>query len=177
MKLGVCLEMFFTDRPFVKRIEAAGEAGCRFAEMWFTDMTAWKDGMRNDDGKDPAEIRAATERAGVVVTNAVIGSPDGGIGGGLTNPANRRQWLARTEQTLTFCKAAGIGAAIVCTGNVVAGRTPRQMWQSVVSGLEKTVKLAEEHGIDLWLETLTTKSIIPTTSSRVRTRERTSAGR
>ena len=154
MKLGVCLEMFFTDRPFPDRIAAAGQAGYRFAEMWFTDMTAWKDGMRKDDAKDPAAGRAAAEKAGVVLTNAVIGSPDGGIGGGLTNPASRKQWLARTEQTLTFCNAAGIGAAIVCTGNVVEGKTIRQMRKSVVTGLEESAKLAEKHGVNLWLETL-----------------------
>ncbi|MFH1023843.1 MAG: TIM barrel protein [Planctomycetota bacterium] len=154
MKPGVCLEMFFTDRPFIDRIEAAGKAGYRFAEMWFTDVTAWKDGMRSDDPKDPAKVRAAAEKAGVVLTNAVIGSPDGGIGGGLTNPANRKQWLARTDQTLRFCKAAGIGAAIVCTGNRVEGKSSRQMRKSVVTGLERTVRKAEKCGVTLLLETL-----------------------
>ena len=157
VKLGACLEMFFTDRPFLDRIGAARRAGCKFAEMWFTDMTAWKDGMRSDDAKDPAKVRAAAEQAGVVITNAVIGSPDGGLGGGLTNPANRRSWLDRAGQTLKFCKEAGIGAAIVCTGNVVAGSTPRRMRASVVAGLERTVKIAEKHGVNLLLETLNDK--------------------
>ena len=157
MKLGVCLEMFFTDRPFVDRIAAAGAAGYPFAEMWFMDMTAWKDGMRKDDAKDPAKIRAAAEKAGVVLTNAVIGSPDGGIGGGLTNPANRKTWLARADQTLKFCKTAGIGSAIVCTGNLIEGKTTRAMRKSVVTGLERTARNAEKYGINLWLETLNDK--------------------
>jgi len=157
MKLGVCLEMFFTDRPFIDRIEAAGQAGFKFAEMWFTDMTAWKDGMRKDDAKDPAKVRAAAEKAGVTLTNAVIGSPDGGRGGGLTDPAKRKEWLARARQTFEFCRAAGIGAAIVCTGNRVEGKTARAMRKSVVTGLERTVRKAEKYGVDLWLETLNDK--------------------
>jgi len=159
MKLGVCLEMFFTDRPFLDRIAAAGDAGYRFAEMWFTDMTFWgeKTGMRSDDAKDPARVRAAAEKAGVVLTNAVIGSPDGTMGGGLTNPANRKTWLARTDATLRFCREAGIGAAIVCTGNRVPGLTDRRMRKSVVDGLKATVKKAEKHGVNLWLETLNDK--------------------
>ncbi|MDI6774609.1 MAG: TIM barrel protein [Verrucomicrobiota bacterium] len=161
MKMGVCLEMFFTDRPFLDRIEAAGKAGYKFAEMWFTDMTAWKDGMRSNDPKDPAKTRAAAEKAGVVLTNAVIGSPDGGIGGGLTNPANRKQWLARANQTLEFCRAAGIGAAIVCSGNRVDGKTTRQTRKSVVTGLERTVKKAEKFGVDLLLEPLNDKTDHP----------------
>ncbi|MBA4388379.1 MAG: hypothetical protein C0404_10385 [Verrucomicrobia bacterium] len=157
MKLGVCLEMFFTDRPFLDRIKAAGKADCKFAEMWFTDMTAWETGMRKDDPKDPATVRAAAEKAGVVLTNAVIGSPDGGLGGGLTNPKNRGQWIERADATLRFCKAAGIGAAIVCTGNTVKGMSPARMRQSVMNGLEETVRMAEKHGITLFLEPLNDK--------------------
>jgi hydroxypyruvate isomerase len=156
VKYGVCLEMFFTDRPLEERIAAAGAAGCRFAEMWFTDQTAWGEGLRPDP-KDPAKLRAAAEKAGVTITSAVIGSPDGSIGGGLTDPANRKQWLARARGTLEFCRAAGIGAAIVCTGNVVAGKTARAMRKSIVAGLERTAKLAEKFGVELWLETLNDK--------------------
>jgi hydroxypyruvate isomerase len=157
MKYGVCLEMFFTDRPFPERIAAAGRVGCRYAEMWFTDQTAWKDGMRSNDAKDPLKVHAAAEKAGVVLTNAVIGSPDGGLGGGLTDPAQRRLWLARAEQTLKFCREAGIGAAIVCTGNCAAGRSAAQMRDSVVAGLKATLPLADKYGVDLFLEVLNDK--------------------
>jgi hydroxypyruvate isomerase len=73
MIYGACLEMFFTDRPFLDRIAATAEAGIRHAEMWFTDQTAWKDGMNADDPKRPDELRRAAKAAGVVLTNAVIG--------------------------------------------------------------------------------------------------------
>jgi hydroxypyruvate isomerase len=154
VKLGVCLEMFFADRPFLDRLAAAGAAGCRFAEMWFTDMTAWAGGMRRDDAKDPARVRAAAEKAGLTLTNAVIGSPDGSLGGGLTDPANRGTWLARARETLGFCREAGIGAAIVCTGNVVAGRTREEMRRSVLDGLRAALEVAERQGVALWLEVL-----------------------
>lgn len=154
MKYGVCLEMMFTDRPFLDRIAAAGRAGFRFAEMWFMDMTAWTSGMRTDDPKAPEQIRAAARKAGVTITNAVIGSPDGGLGGGLTEPANRAQWLRRADDTLAYCAAAGIRAAIVCTGNRIKGRTDAQMRRSVLDGLKATVKLAERQGVSLLLEPL-----------------------
>ena len=157
MKYGVCLEMSFTDRPFLDRIPAAADAGCTCVEMWFTDMTAWNSGMKSEDAKDPKQIRQAAEKAGVVITNAVIGSPDGGIGGGLTNPANRKQWLARADATLKFCKQAGIGAAIVCTGNHVEGLTAKRMRKSIIAGLQKTVKKAEKYGVHLLLEPLNDK--------------------
>jgi hydroxypyruvate isomerase len=156
MKCGVCLEMFFTDRPFLSRIAAAGEAGCKFAEMWFTDMTVWAEEMREDDPKDPARVKEAAEKAGLAITNAVVGSPDGSIGGGLIDPGNRRRWLARAEQTFRFCRDAGISAAIVCTGNAENGRSAKQMRKNIVTGLKETVKRAEEYGLDLYLEPLNT---------------------
>jgi len=153
MKIGVCLEMFFTDRPFTDRIAAAAEAGCRNVEMWFIDATA---GVENG-AKDPDAIRTVAQQAGVTVTNAVIGSPDGSLGGGLTDPARRGEWLDRTDATLDFCRKAGIGAAIVCTGNGVEGSTRGQMRSSVLDGLRSTVDKADAYGVDLWLEPLNDK--------------------
>ena len=157
LPFGVCLEMQFPDRPFLDRIGAARQAGVRFAEMWFTDMTAWSKGMNKDDAKDPAKVRAAATRAGVTLTNAVIGSPDGGIGGGLTDGRNRHTWLARAKSTLEFCREAGIGAAIVCTGNLTRGLSPQRQRRNVLDGLKATAELAEKLKVNLWLEPLNDK--------------------
>ena len=94
------------------------------------------------------------QRHGVRITNTVVGSPDGSVGGGLANPANRDAWLARAAMTIDFTKAAGIPATIVCTGDVIPGLSDEQMHHSVVEGLKPTVALAEEAGIDLLIEPL-----------------------
>ena len=154
MNFGVCLEMFFTDQPFLNRIGLAGQAGYRFAEMWFTDGTFDGKGINADDAKNPGQVRAAAEKAGVKLTNAVIGSPDGALGGGLTSPSRRKEWLKRTDATFSFCKEAGIGAVIVCTGNVVPGKSRAAMRRSVLAGLKATAARAEKAGIDLFLEPL-----------------------
>jgi hydroxypyruvate isomerase len=154
---GVCLEMQFPDRPFLDRIAAAGRAGLRFGEMWFTDMTWYAKGMNNEDVKHPDKVRAAAAKAGVTLTNAVIGSPDGGLGGGLTDSRNRSAWLARAKSTLEFCREAGIGAAIVCTGNLAKGLTPQRQRRNVLDGLKATAELAEKLKVNLWLEALNDK--------------------
>jgi len=92
----------------------------------------------------------------VRITNTVIGAPDGSLGGGLTNPANRDQWLERARFTLGFNKRAGIGATIVCTGNEVEGLSDQQMLDSVIEGLKPTVEMAENAQITLLLEPLNT---------------------
>ena len=154
MNYGLCLEMFFTNRPFLERIGLCAEAGYRFGEMWFTDGTFDGHDINSGDTKDPDQVRAAAQEAGITLTNATIGSPDGAIGGGLTRPSRRNDWLNRTDATLKFCKEAGIPAAIVCTGNIVPGKTHAAMRQSVLDGLKATVERAEKANIDLFLEPL-----------------------
>lgn len=157
MKYGTCLEMQFPDRPFLDRIAAVGKAGVKFAEMWFTDMTWYAGGMNQADVKCPDKVRAAAAKAGVTLTNAVIGSPDGSIGGGLTDAKNRHAWLARAKDTLEFCREAGVGAAIVCTGNVVKGMPLSRQRRNVLEGLRATAELAEKLKVNLWLEPLNDK--------------------
>jgi hydroxypyruvate isomerase len=145
MKLGLCIEMAFADLPFEQRLAKAAKAGFRYVEMWFVD------GSFRGRGE---ELAAIARKHHLTVTNTVIGSPDGSIGGGLTDPDCRKRWLERTRMTLAFNQAAGIPGTIVCTGNIVAGRSDRQMEKSVLAGLEATVKLAEAADVTLLLEPL-----------------------
>jgi hydroxypyruvate isomerase len=147
MKLGLCIEMAFAKLPFERRLAAAAKAGFEYVEMWFVD------GSFRGTGEELARL---AKKHGVSISNTVIGAPDGSIGGGLTDPANRRQWLDRVRLTLDFNQAAGIPMTIVCTGNVVPGRSDRQMEKSVTAGLEATLKLAEAAGVTLLIEPLNT---------------------
>jgi len=148
MKYGLCLEMVFTNLPFEKRVEKAAKLGFKFVEMWFVDMTF---------KGSPEELAKIAKKNKVTITNTVVGATDGSLGGGLTNPKNRKQWLERTKFTLDFNKRAGIGATVVCTGNVVEGSTEKKMFQSVVDGLKATADLAEKAGVTLLLEPLNTR--------------------
>lgn len=147
MKLGLCIEMVFAGLRFEDRIAAAAKAGLKHVEMWFVDGSYQGAAER---------LAAVAKEHGVEITNTVIGSPDGAIGGGLTDPANRQAWLDRVRKTLQFNQAAGIPATIVCTGNTVPGRSDGQMEASVLAGLEATLRLAEQSRVTLLLEPLNT---------------------
>lgn len=157
MNYGVCLEMVFTDRPFIDRIQLAADAGFTFAEMWFGDLTPTPGERDTGKSKQAAHLRAAAAKAGITLTNVVIGSPDGGLGGGLTDAKKRAEWLKRTDATLAYCTEAHIGAAIVCTGNLVKGLSRADMRRNVLEGLKATAERAEKAGITLLLEVLNDK--------------------
>lgn len=148
MELGLCIEMALTDRPFEDRFKAAADLGFKNVEMWFVKDLSY-------DGT-PEHLASLAEQNGLTITNTVIGAPDGSVGGGLTNPANRQQWLERAQMTIDFNKAAGIPATIVCTANTVDGMTTEQMTESVIEGLKPTVEMAEKAGVTLLLEPLNT---------------------
>jgi hydroxypyruvate isomerase len=145
MKFGLCLEMVFGNDPMETRLKKAAQIGFENVEMWFVDGT-YKG--------EPEALGCLASENGVIITNTVIGSPDGSIGGGLTDPRRRYEWLERTRMTLEFNQRAGIPATIVCTGNTVPGRSEKELRQSVVDGLLPTVELAEKAGVTLLLEVL-----------------------
>jgi len=145
MELGVCVEMVLTDRSFEKRLQKVADLGVKNVEMWFVDASF---------KGSPDTLAAMARKAGVRITNTVIGSPDGSVGGGLVDPASRAEWLARAKMTLAYTARAGISNTIVCTGNVVPGMSDAAMQAAVVEGLKPTVELAEKAGITLLLEPL-----------------------
>jgi hydroxypyruvate isomerase len=148
MEFGLCIEMVFASLPFEERIRKATRCGFKNVEMWFVDMS-----FRGE----PEQLAQIARTHGVTITNTVIGSPDGAIGGGLTSPANRSKWLARAARTIDFTKRAGIPATIVCTGNEVEGSRRSKMLASVLVGLRATVEMAEKAGVTLLLEPLNTR--------------------
>jgi len=91
MKSSVCIEMIFTEYPFLKRIEKAAEAGFDAIEFW------------NWDTKDLAAIKAAADRAGVA-----IASFQSNLGGTLIHPDHRESFVAGIEKSLG--KAQEMGA-------------------------------------------------------------------
>ena len=148
MQFGLCLEMALTGLPFTERISKAAALGFTNVEMWFVDASYQG---------SPRELARRARESKVRITNTVVGAPDGSLGGGLTNPKNRPQWLERTEKTLAFNQEAEIPATIVCTGNGVEGLSDAAMMQSVLDGLGATVELAEKAGVNLLLEPLNTR--------------------
>jgi len=136
----------FPETPIEERMPKVASLGFSHVECWLVDRVI----------SDPEVLARAAERSGLCITNLVIDGPDGGISGGLTDPRHRPQWLARAEDVMDYARRAGIGKAIVCTGNVVENLSDDQMRQSVLDGLKATVDIAERTGVTLLLESLNT---------------------
>jgi hydroxypyruvate isomerase len=148
MNFALCIELVFRSLPFEDRIQAAADAGFKNINMWYVKDVNY--------AGTPAHLAALARKAGVTIISSLIGAPDSSIGGGLIDPANRQQWLERAKMTIEFNKAAGIGAAVICPGNIVPGMSDAQMEASVIEGLKATLALAEANDMTLLLEPLNT---------------------
>ncbi len=155
LKIGVCIEMLFTDLPYPKRIEKVAEIGFPAIEFWFLDHRM--DESDFDQGvRDFEAVAEMSQRLGIEVSDFVLNSPDGSIGGTLVRPEDRGGYLARLEKLIPLAHKLNCKRLITCTGNELQGIDRAEQHQSIVEGLTQAAKIAEREGITLLLEPLNT---------------------
>ena len=144
-KLCVCLETVFTDLPFVERIGRVADLGYEAVEFWFHDQ---------DDGREVAAIADSCEERGLVISDFVVNSPDGSIGGSLVRPEDRALYLSHLREVIPVAHQLNCEKLITCTGNAVAGRSKEEQTQSIIETLREAAEIASAEGITLVLEPL-----------------------
>lgn len=154
MKFDICLEMVHTDLPYDKRIEKIAEAGFDCVEFWFHDSTFDGSTCASDQAKDAAILRQVCERTGVTINNMVVNSPDGGFGGSVVDSRDFNKYIDRLHEVIEFSRAAGIGKAITCTGNLVEGLSRSQMRANLENTYSEAAKIAERENFTLLIEVL-----------------------
>lgn len=137
VRLSACIEMLFTNRPLVERIDAAAAAGADAVEFW------------GADGKDVGAICRRARALGIEVGTFACGAP-------LTDPEKGEDAASRIRTAVGFAKEHGIGNVIVTTGNVLPGRPRDEQEASVIAGLRAVAKDAEAAGVRLNVELLNT---------------------
>lgn len=147
-KLCVCLETVFTDLPFLERVKKAADLGYRAVEFWFHDQ--------DPAGRDVAAVAKTCEEKCVVISDFVVNSPDGRIGGSLVKPEDRALYLSRLREVIPVAHQLNCKKLITCTGNTVGGRSKVEQTQSVIETLQEASEVAGNAGITLLLEPLNT---------------------
>ena len=140
MTFSVCLELFFTDLPFHERIGKIREAGFTAGEFW------------GHEGKDLDAIATASRKDGVeIVCMAALGDP------GLNDPGVHGALVSRLEEAINAGRVVGCRRFIVTAGNTKAGVTRWAQTRTIIDGLEKLAKVADEADVELVLENLNTE--------------------
>ena len=146
IKSSVCIEMVFTEVPFLERIEQAATAGFDAIEFW------------NWDNKDLPAVKAAGEEAGIG-----IASFQSNLGGTLIHPEQRDRFVASIAQSLEKAREVGSSGLFLLTDELAEDRSVRfqypeltveEKYESVLEGLKLIAPFAEKAGVTLVLEPL-----------------------
>ena len=108
MKSSVCIEMIFTEYPFLERIEKAAEAGFDAVEFW------------NWDNKDLPAIKAAVDQAGLG-----IASFQSNLGGTLIHPDHRENFVAGIKKSLGKAQEMGVPSLFLLSDELGEDRSVR----------------------------------------------------
>jgi len=145
----------FPQDSFENRIRKVAEIGFDAFEFWFIDQ--WFDGkglIPRD--KDANVIASLMKYSNIVLSDFVLNSPDGSIGGSLVKPAERSLYIKRLRKMAPIAHKMDCQKMITCTGNFVEGVPRKKQHMSIVTTLKKASKVAEKEGITLLLEPLNT---------------------
>ena len=146
MKFSICAEMLFTGLPFHERVDRIREAGFSAVEFW-----AWKD-------KDLDQLQRRVDGGMKIATFS------GHRQRSLVQPADLSAYAAEVRESMATARRLGCGGLMLLTdelsadGSVDTSRYPamshKQKRDNVITGLRSLAPLAEEQGVDLYLEPL-----------------------
>ena len=155
-RLCVCIEPFYKGLPSHEKIKKIAEIGYSFIEFWFWDHEFDANGL-SDKKKDIEKIATLVKELKIEVSDIVVNSPDGSIGGSLNRPEERQKYLARLEETIGIAKKIGCKKLITCSGNKIENIDIGTQLENTIATLKEAVKIAGNSYITLLLEALNSK--------------------
>lgn len=139
LRLSACIEMIFSERPFLERIDLVAKCGLRAFEFW-----SWR-------RKDIDGILARKKANGLEISGFSVDP-----GYRLTHPRFKDNFLSSVKGTIPVMHKLGVSRMIVTVGNEIP-RTPREeQHKSIVECLKAAAPLVEEAGITIVVEPLNT---------------------
>jgi hydroxypyruvate isomerase len=146
MKTSVCIEMIYTEYPFLERIKLAANQGFDGVEFW------------NWDNKDMPSIKKAANEDEIEI--ATFQSNRGGT---LINPKQRDSFISGIQESLKMAVEMNVNKMFLLTDELGNDRsvkyqfpelTEEEKYSSVLEGLKALAPLAEAFQVTLVLEPL-----------------------
>jgi hydroxypyruvate isomerase len=156
-RLDVCIETFFVDRPWQKRLEAIAALGYDQVEIWHPEATFDGIGLDTSAGKDPIELKDLATEHGLTVRGFVINGWDGAIGGCPLRKEDHSRFIEQVHRSVEFADASGVERAIIMPGVVDKELSAEQMLSNTLSAFGQAAEIAEKHAITLLVEPLNSK--------------------
>jgi hydroxypyruvate isomerase len=155
-KIGVCIEPFFSDRPYRERLERIRRLGFKYYEFWFHDKRY--DGKQLvPEPKDLEEIAGLNAKYGLTCSDFAFNHPDGGVVAAMIDKRDRSKILDSLEGMIERGRKVGVKAFISGAGNRVPGLSREEALANMAATLKACAPVCEKHGVTLLLEPFNTK--------------------
>jgi len=153
VKVDVCIETFFTELPYKERIKKVAEIGYKAVEFWFHDYHFDGKNLIHKE-KDINSMVKVIKNLGLEISDFVVNSPEGNIGGSLVKPEDKKIYLSRLKKVVELAHSLNCKKLITCTGNAIEGKSRQEQIKSIVDTLTEASEIVEKEGITLVLEPL-----------------------
>ncbi len=139
IKLSACIEMIFTDVPFLDRIAKVSEIGIPAFEFW-----DW-------GSKDIAEIKRRKSKYGLATATFGVD-----LGASIVDQSAAGTFLKAVKNSIKIAHELDCKTLIVTTGNELKGVARSKQHESIVKCLKGAVETVEKEKVTLVLEPLNT---------------------
>lgn len=136
-KLSVCIEMIFSDDPFMERISKVSKAGFSAFEFW-----GW-------DSKNIQAIKEEKDKYGLEVATFIVDTR-----GPLGDAGNQHNFLQGLRDSIKVAHELNCKTLLLCAGNELSNLTREQQHKNIVDNLKQSTKIVENEGVSLALEPL-----------------------
>jgi len=146
MNFAFCLEMLYTEQPFIDRLAVARKDGIKLLEFW-----DWRD-------KDLDALRKKMDQLDMKVMNL-----SGNRNYGMIDPQELAPFLAEVRETSAVAKRLGCSTLMLLVQSLESdggGRLPstklseQEIDQNIIKAGKKVGKLADELDLDIVIEPL-----------------------
>jgi hydroxypyruvate isomerase len=155
-KIGVCIELFFSDRPYQERLERIRRLGFKYYEFWFPDRRFDGEKLVPEE-KSFEELAELSSKYGLTCSDFVFNHPDGGVVAALIDKRNHGKLLDSLGGVIERGRKLGVKAFISGSGNKVPGLRPEQAVENMIEALKACARVCEQHGVTLLLEPFNTR--------------------
>ena len=157
MGINFCIniEPFFTDLPYVERLQRVHRIGFSAIELWICNRT-FNGTQLIPKAKDIGAISKVAKELHLNIGTFNVNSRDGANGGALITRRHQKAFEGRVREAISVAKQWNCRNMTILTGHSVEHLSHDRQKKNIIKGLEDVLRIVEGHDITLLLEALNT---------------------
>jgi hydroxypyruvate isomerase len=151
VNLSVCIDTFFLNSDYEKKIIKVGSLGFKNYEMWFLDKS-FNGSELIDEKRDLDRILELNEKHNLKLTSFIFNHPWGAVQASLIDKKDRNKILEGIEEVIPYAKKLGCNSLVGTSGMEVEGLPKSRAIENMTETLSQLMKICEKENITILIE-------------------------